>query len=190
MTFPKPKLDRDTALQLWFSERSEYAKEQVILNNTGLIGLVLKQLNLEYDEDLFDIGLLGLVKTINTFDGDKGVAFSTYATMVIRHTVLMSFRKKRIIPTVSFDEPVPLENGNEVALSEIVADKKRFEEDVIAKERFKAFMDRLSERERQIVAMAADDMMQCEIAAALGISQAHISRILTKLKKKWRLSND
>ena len=105
MRYPKPEIDRESAMKLWIEEHSDYAKEQVILNNVGMVGLVLKSLNLNpLDEDLFQIGLIGLVKTINTFDPDKGVKFSAYATPIIRNEILMSLRKKRIIPVFSLDE--------------------------------------------------------------------------------------
>ncbi len=86
MNLPKPKLDRESAMKLWAEERSDYAKEQVILNNVGMVGLVLKSLNLNtQDEDLYPTGLIGIVKAVNTFNPDKGFAFSTYATQIIRN---------------------------------------------------------------------------------------------------------
>lgn len=95
MNLPKPTLNRETAMKLWIKERSDYAKEQVILNNTGMVGLVLKSLNLNtQDEDLYSIGMIGVVKAVNTFNPDKGVKFSTYATPIIRNEILMTFRKK------------------------------------------------------------------------------------------------
>lgn len=45
MNLPKPTLDRDTAMKLWINEHSDYAKEQVVLNNVGMVGIVLKSLN-------------------------------------------------------------------------------------------------------------------------------------------------
>lgn len=96
MNLPKAKIDRDTALKLWRDTHSEYAKEQVILGNLGLIGITLKSLNQNpQDEDLFSIGIIGLIKSINSYDAEKGFEFSSYAAMVIRNEILMSFRKKR-----------------------------------------------------------------------------------------------
>ena len=94
MKFPKPKLDRESEMKLWIEKRSEYAKEQVVLNNVGMVGIVLKSLNLNpLDDDLLSIGLIGVIKAVNTFNQDKGVKFSTYATPVIRNEILMTFRK-------------------------------------------------------------------------------------------------
>lgn len=72
MNFPKPKLDRETAMKLWIKEHSDYAKEQIVLNNTGMVGIVLKSLNLNtQDEDLYSTGLIGVVKAVNTFNPIK-----------------------------------------------------------------------------------------------------------------------
>lgn len=189
MNFPKPEIDRDAALQLWIAERSEYAKEQLVLNSTGLIMLVMKRLNFEYDEDIFDIGMLGLIKAINTFDSSREVAFSTYACTKIKFAIVDSFRGKKTHPTVSLDAPVVLENGEQIPLSESVADKNRFEEEIIAREWIRAFTDELSSQERQVVNMAAKDMSQVEIAMALGVTRGRISQILAKLRKKWKLKD-
>lgn len=133
MNLPKPQIDREAAMKLWIEEHSDYAKEQVVLNNIGMVGVVLKSLNLNpLDEDLFSIGLIGAVKAVNTFNPDKGVKFSTYATPIIRNEILMTLRKKRIIPSFSLDEPYDLGNGESVDFSEMIADSRRFEEEVIS----------------------------------------------------------
>lgn len=41
MNLPKAKLDRDVALKIWCDTHSDYAKEQVLLGNLGLIGMVM-----------------------------------------------------------------------------------------------------------------------------------------------------
>lgn len=115
MRYPKPEVDRETAMKMWIEEHSDYAKEQVLLNNAGIVGFVLKSLNLNpIDEDLFQIGMVGLVKAINTFDFCRDIKFNTYAVPIIRNEILMPLRKKRIIPVFSLDEEYFLENGDTV----------------------------------------------------------------------------
>lgn len=191
MSLPKPILDRETAMKLWIEEHSDYAKEQVVLNNTGMVGIVLKSLNLNpLDEDLFSTGLIGVVKAVNTFNPDKGFAFSAYATLVIRNEILMTFRKKRIIPAFSLDEPCDLGNGESVDFSEMIADSRCFEEEVIADMQIKGIFSSLNERERKIIALSMRDKTQSEIAKIYGISQAQVSRIIKSILKKWRERND
>ena len=191
MNLPKPKLDRETAMKLWIKERSDYAKEQVVLNNVGIVGLILKSLNLNpLDEDLFATGLVGVVKAVNTFNLDKGVRFSTYATPVIRNEIIMARRKKRIIPAFSLDETYQLENGDLVDISEMIADKRKFEDEVIADMQMKKMLSNLSDREKKIISLSMDGKTQREIAEILGISQSYVSRIIKSIYKKWRKQNE
>lgn len=190
MNLPKPTLDRETAMELWIGEHSDYAKEQVVLNNTGMVGLILKSLNLNpLDDDLYSIGLIGVVKAVNTFNSDKGFAFSAYATQIIRNEILATFRKKRIIPLFSLDEPYQLENGDLVNLSETIADSRQFEEEAIADMQMEQIFSNLSDREKKIISLSMDEKKQSEIADILGISQSYVSRIIKSIHKKWRKQN-
>lgn len=191
MNLPKPQIDRETAMQLWISERSDYAKEQVILNNTGIIGFVLKSLKLNIlDEDLQATGMVGLVKALDGFDAKKGTKFNTYATFVVRGEILHIFRKKRIEPTFSLDEPRKLESGDMVIYAEMIADEKRFEEEVIAGMQFEQMLDLLDEREKKVVFAKMQDKTQQQIAEMCGISQPRISKIIKDVCKKWRAKNE
>lgn len=191
MNFPKPTIDRESAMKLWIEEHSDYAKEQVVLNNTGMVGLVLKSLNLNpLDDDLFSVGLIGLVKAVNTFDPDKGFTFSSYAMTVIRNEILITFRKKRITHLFFIDEPYQLENGDLVDISEMIADNKRFEDEVISDIQMKKMLSNLSDREKKIISLSMDGKTQREIAEILGLTQSYISRIIKSIYKKWRKQNE
>lgn len=190
MNLPKPTLDRETAMKLWIEEHSDYAKEQVVLNNVGMVGIVLKSLNLNpFDEDLFSIGLIGVVKSVNTFNPDKGVKFSAYATQIMRNEILATFRKKRIIPVFSLDEPCDLWNGESVDFTEMIADNRRFEEEVIADIQMEQMFSKLSDREKKIISLSMDGKTQGEIADICGTSQPYVSRIIKSIHKKWRKQN-
>lgn len=190
MNLPEPTLNRDTAMKLWIEEHSDYAKEQVVLNNVGMVGLILKSLNLNtQDEDLYSIGLIGVVKAVNTFNPDKGFTFSAYATQVIRNEILMTLKKKRIIPIFSLDEPYDLGNGESVDFAGMIADGRQFEEEVIADMQVKQILSTLSDREKKIISLNMYEKTQCEIADILGISQPQVSRIAKSIYKKWRKQN-
>lgn len=187
MNFPKPQIDRDTAMGLWVREHSDYAKEQLVLNNTGMVRFVLKQLNLDpLDEDLFSIGLLGVVKAVNTFNVDKGVKFTAYATPIIRNEIFMTFRKKRVIPLFSLDELCDLGDGDKVSYADMIADNKRFEEEVISDMQVKQLIKFLSKREKRIISLKMEGKTQEQIAEICGLSQSYISIILAKVCKKCK----
>ena len=191
MNLPKPQIDRETAMKLWIEKHSEYAKEQVVLNNIGMVGIVLKSLNLNpLNEDLFSIGLIGLMKAVNTFNPNKGVKFTSYATPIIRNEIFKTFRKKRIIPTFSLDEPYDLGSGKPVDFSEMIADNRKFEEEVIADMQLEKFFSILNEREKEIITLSIQDKKQKEIAKICQISQPQVSRIIKSVYKKWRKQNE
>lgn len=190
MKFPSPTLDRETAMRLWIDEHSDYAKEQVVLNDVGMVGLVLKSLNLNpLDEDLFATGLVGVIKAVNTFNPDKGFVFSTYVAQVIRNEILVSFRKKRITHAFSLDDPCDLGNGDSVDFSEMITDNRRFEEEVIADMQMEQMLSKLSDREKKIISLSMSGKTQREIADICGISQSYVSRIIKSIYKKWRKQN-
>lgn len=179
----------NSAMELWISEHSDYAKEQLVLNNQGIIGTVLKSLNLNpLDEDLFATGLVGIVKATNKFDAEKGFAFSTYATQIVRNEILQLFRKKRIVPRFSLDEPCRSKDGVEVSYAEIIADDRRFDEEIIESVKFESVIKSLNEREKRIIFLKMDGEKQDEIANMCGISQAQVSRIIKKVREK--IKND
>lgn len=185
MRYPKAEISGEEALKLWNEYHSDYAKEQVILNNVGMVGIVLKSLNLNpLDEDLFQIGMVGLVKTINTFKHDKAVKFTTYATPIIRNEILMSLRKKRIIPAFSLDEDYQLDNGDSIPYAYMIPASNRFEELSDSKFDLDIFLNKLSDREKKIAILFADGKTQKKIEQIIGVSQSYVSRILKGIRKK------
>lgn len=61
------------------------AKEKYIKGNLRLVLSVIKRFSNSNEnlDDLFQIGCIGLIKSINNFDPDLGVKFSTYAVPMI-----------------------------------------------------------------------------------------------------------
>ncbi|MDI6602414.1 MAG: sigma-70 family RNA polymerase sigma factor, partial [Thermoanaerobacteraceae bacterium] len=75
------------------------AQEQLIKNNIGLIKSIIKRfLGRGYDEeDLFQIGSIGLLKAIKRFDEKFDVKFSTYAVPMIIGEIKRFLRDDNII---------------------------------------------------------------------------------------------
>jgi len=188
MNLPKPEIDREAAMELWIEERSDYAKEQLVLNNAGMVGVVLKSLNLNLlDEDLFMTGLIGLVKAVNTFDINKRVQFNTYATKVIKNEFIMTLRKKRIIPVFSLDDKIDLGYKEEISYGEMIADDFCLEEEVLRKEITRKILLSLKPQEREIVLLVFfQDKTQAEAGKKLGLSQSYVSRVVKNVNKKCK----
>lgn len=193
MNFPKSELSKHEALQLWSTCHSEYAKEQIILLNYGIVFSVMQKLSIPVsDEDMFQTGIIGLLKAINTFDFSKGYQFSTYAFPVVRNEILMEFRKikKSVNASFSLDDNVDIGDGESVSYAEMIADRKDYEENTVNSMLAQQIFEELSPREQRIFIMFfVEGKTQREISEALGITQSYISRIIKgigKIKKKGR----
>lgn len=78
-------MDKTRELLRLTKEGNEAAREQIILNNVGLIWSVVRRFtNRGYEsDDLFQIGSIGLMKAVDKFDLSYDVKFSTYAVPMI-----------------------------------------------------------------------------------------------------------
>ncbi|AXF54832.1 RNA polymerase sporulation sigma factor SigF [Salicibibacter kimchii] len=84
----KGKQPSDEMIRMWIAESqkgSQRARDQLVENNTRLVWSVVQRfLNRGYEgEDLFQIGCIGLMKSIDKFDLNYEVKFSTYAVPMI-----------------------------------------------------------------------------------------------------------
>lgn len=84
----KGKQPSDGTIRTWIAESqkgSQQARDRLVENNTRLVWSVVQRfLNRGYEgEDLFQIGCIGLMKSIDKFDLNYEVKFSTYAVPMI-----------------------------------------------------------------------------------------------------------
>ena len=148
-------------------------------------------------EDLISIGAIGLIKAVNSFDPDKNIKLSTYASRCIENEILMVLRKSnRLKSEVSFDEPLNTDwDGNELLLSDILGTEpdlvsKDLDADV-EKQMLHTAIDKLNDREKYIVGLryglgAGKEHTQKEVADMMGISQSYISRLEKRIIGKLR----
>jgi len=151
-------------------------------------------------EDLISIGTIGLIKAVNTFSVERKIKLATYASRCIENEILMYLRRNtRTKNEVSIDEPLNVDwEGNELLLSDILGTESdvvsRDLEDEVDRELLGTAMEKLNDREKQIVELrfglfsGGEEKTQKEVADLLGISQSYISRlekkIIGRLKKE------
>ena len=68
-----------------FKENTKESKDKLVMGNLKLVLSILKKYQNRCDnlDDLFQIGVVGLIKAIDNFDLSFGVKFSTYAVFMI-----------------------------------------------------------------------------------------------------------
>ncbi|MGL5313282.1 MAG: RNA polymerase sporulation sigma factor SigE [Peptostreptococcaceae bacterium] len=185
-------------------ENDESVKAILIERNLRLVVYISRKFeNTGIDvEDLISIGTIGLIKAVNTFKLNKNIKLATYASRCIENEILMYLRKNNKKKTeVSFDEPLNVDlDGNELLLSDVLGTENdeiyKIIEEEIDKDLLVMALDRLSDREKQIMELRfgltnrGRERTQKEVATMLGISQSYISRlekkIISRLKKEMK----
>ena len=181
------------------SQGDEAAKQLLIEHNLRLVVYIARRFeNTGIGiEDLVSTGAIGLIKAISTFRSDKNIKLATYASRCIENEILMYLRKTNSQKTeVSFDEPLNTDwDGNELLLSDVLGtdgdEVSRPLEDTVEKELLMQAVDRLDERERDIIVLrfglcGRNEYTQKEVADMLGISQSYISRLEKRIISRLR----
>ncbi len=195
----------------------------------------------EWLDDLIQVATIGLIKSIDRFDLERGVEFSTYATPTIVGEIKRHFRDKgwavrvprrlqelKLSLTKAISDLAQRE-GRAPTVSELAAHLQMSEEEVLEglesanaystvsldapdsgdedapavadslgmvdeslegveyRESLKPLLEKLPAREKKILLLRFfGNMTQSQIAAELGISQMHVSRLLARTLAQLR----
>lgn len=175
------------------------AKNELIEHNLRLVAHIIKKYysNSVQQDDLISIGTIGLIKSINTFDPDKGTRLATYAARCIENEILMQFRaQKKTAQDISVNEPIDTDSeGNPLTLMDIISTEDEIVEDIYKMTMLKKLaseIERISDpREKSIIIMrygldGGKAMTQLEVSKKLNISRSYVSRIEKKALKSLR----
>jgi len=195
-------------------------------------------------EDLVQVGTIGLIKSIDRFDLERGVEFSTYATPTIIGEIKRYFRDKgwairvprrlqelrmqigsasaeltqslgrsptprelaeligctvedvldgiessNAYSTLSLDASEDSEEGAAATMLDAIGIDDENLEHVEIRESIKPLLDRLDAREKKILLLRFfKNMTQSQIAEEIGVSQMHVSRLLSRTLEQLRTS--
>ena len=193
-------------------------------------------------DDLVQVATIGLIKSVDRFDLERGVEFSTYATPTIVGEIKRHFRDKgwavRVprrlqelrLSLASATSELSQKQGRAPTVSELAAHMKISDEQVLEglesanaystlsldagdsgsgdepmpvsetlgaedeslqgveyRESLKPLLEQLPPREKKILMLRFfGNMTQSQIAAELGISQMHVSRLLARTLAQLR----
>ncbi len=160
------------------------ARERVIEENLPLVRSLAGRFvgRGEQVDDLVQVGSIGLIKAVDRFRVGQG-DLATYAVPMIVGEIRRHLRDRarpirgpRGIPASSWPEVLPLE-GHEPVASEASVDLERGEHRAL----LGAGLASLDDRERLVLALRFyGDLSQDRIAAEIGMSQGHVSRLLDR----------
>jgi len=205
--FPDPltKEEEEKYLELFFNGDND-ARNKLIEHNLRLVAHVVKKYETTRNDvdDLISIGIIGLIKGIDTYSQKHNTKLATYCARCIDNEILMYFRNdKKNNKNISIDESIGFDkDGNEITFMEILkTPKPDFLEDIHIQNNIKLlskYMNVLSDREKNIIIKRyglnnTDELTQKEIAKELNISRSYVSRIekraLTKLLREFIRNN-
>ena len=196
---PPLKPAEEQALLKRLSDGDEAARQTLIERNLRLVVYIARRFENTgiHIEDLISIGTIGLIKAIGTFRTDRNIKLATYSSRCIENEILMYIRKISGQKTeISLDEPINTDwDGNELLLSDVLGTESdtvmRPMEDDVEHQLLRQALERLPQRERQIVEMrfglgGGGEKTQKEVAERMGISQSYISRLEKRIMLRLR----
>jgi len=187
--FLQPLLPEEERHYLILSRQGDMnARNLLVEHNLRLVAHIVKKYhNLDREkEDMISIGVIGLIKAINTYDISKGHRLVTYAARCIENELLMMLRQeKKTSKNTSLYEPIGIDKeGNEIHLLDILGTQ---ETDLI--KNIKRIYEELEKmemnKEKKTLIMryglyGREPMTQKEVAKKLHISRSYVSRIEKK----------
>ena len=199
-SFPKPlseKKEREYLLKMKNGDRN--ARNILVEHNLRLVAHIIKKYYGKQNEqdDLVSIGTIGLIKAVDTFNPDKNIRLSSYASRCIENEILMHFRAgKKTAQDISLNETIDTDkDGNPLTLLDIMAVDDHILDDLDKKlntqKLGKFISEELTEREKTVIVLryglnGNEPMTQKNVAKLLNISRSYVSRIETKALKQLR----
>ena len=194
-SFPEPlPPEEEQACLMRLGKGDPAARAMLIEHNLRLVAHIAKKyVRMGRDaDDVISIGTIGLIKAVSTYNAERGVALSSYASRCIENEILMSIRlERKQVSEVSIAEPIGQDSdGNNISIAEILGTDPDLIFDTVRQrldaERILCAMQKsLTQREAMVVRMrfglfGTQRMSQKEISNILGISRSYVSRIEKK----------
>lgn len=201
-SFPQPlSAAQETVYLRQYQNGDMHARDIIIERNLRLVAhIVKKYMNSGKETDeMISVGIVGLVKAVNTYNFEKGSRLATYAARCIDNELLMLMRgDRKLSREVSLYDPIGTDKeGNEITLLSILEHE---DEDIIDQLDKKQSLRKLSKilskvltpREYFVVIRryglyGHHETTQRELAEQLNISRSYVSRIEKKALEKLRL---
>ena len=198
-SFPPPLSQKEESeLFTRFKAGDMRARDKIIEHNLRLVSHIVKKFaSGESQDELISIGSLGLIKATDSFRGEVGTRFATYAARCIQNEILMFFRsRKKHEGEVSINDTIDVDkDGNPLTYLDIISVDDTILENIDLKihtEKLNQLIaEVLNEREREIIVLryglrGYKPQTQRWVAGHLGISRSYVSRIEKRALIKLR----
>ena len=207
-SFPKPLSEKQEKIYLErYANGDKEARNKLVEHNLRLVAHIIKKYygTQSEQDDLVSIGTIGLIKAVDTYDMNKNIRLSSYASRCIENEILMHFRNaKKSAQDISLNETIDTDkDGNPLTLLDIMAVDDNIIDTLDLKfnssKLGQYINEELDEREKKIIILrygldGNEPMTQKNVAKLLNISRSYVSRIETRalkiLKKRFDNSSN
>ena len=171
------------------------AADNLIMDNTKLVHKICQKYYryvvgiVEYD-DLFQYGMIGLIKAAQTFDESQNFQFSTYAYTTIRNEILLGIRKCTLDRNRTISLQTSVTSDEQVILEDILRDNFNLEKVVEANlevEILKKLLTTLPDNMQLVLNDRLAGIKQEITAKKLGVTRQRVSKLYSDALYKLRL---
>lgn len=165
-----------------FTQIEELEKKQIydIIKNFSKYGI----------EDLYSVGLIGLLKAVEQFEENKNVKFNTFAFYCIRNEVHMELRKNRkYIDNVNMSIDENVNDTDECSLTNVLQSDENIEENLIQNEKIAWLYSMIrefgkkNEIKSQIMFEILKEKKQQDIANKYNVSRGYVAKLQNEFIK-------
>lgn len=164
-------------------------QQKIVEDNMGLVYKFCSTQGNKYNfdfEDTIQIASVGLIKAVIFWDKNKG-SLSTLAYTCMNREFLMAIRSRnkhdKLGCIQSLNEPLLSDLDYDLTLEDVITDNKNLIDFILLKTSVESAYAKLNDKQKDVVyRYLVLGQKQIEIAKSLNLSQAHISRIITKFK--------
>ena len=169
---------------------SQMARNKLIEHNLRLVAHIAKKYDNTFEDkdDILSIGMIGLIKAVDSFNFNANNKLGTYAAKCIENEILMHLRSNKNKHNYTWlSKPIGEDkDGNQIELLDVVKDPSKPIDEVMcdeeAKNKLQNVLKHLTKREYDIIARrygldGRNVETQKEIAKKLNISRSYVSRI-------------
>ena len=173
-------------------------RETIIKGNINLVYYTFSRYfkNLEVKE-YEDLGLIGLIKAVDSYDVEKNADFATFSIICIKNEILGELKKiSKTKGDVSLYDGIPwlIEDDEDMQLINCIPDSKDLIDDFISSvsyekitsELFATLTDKEKELLKLFFGFYEKKYTQKEIASIYGVHQSQISRTITRICYKLK----
>ena len=166
---------------------AELSAEELLIYYKPLVSKIARRYFLVGGDmdDVFQEGMIGLYKAINSFSSDKGASFQTFATLCINRQIQSAVKKANANKNRVFMDLYSMENDETI---KIISSERNPEDNFIVKESYenikREILQKLTNLEKKILKEYLSGFSYEDISQKLHINKKSVDNALNRIRNK------